>query len=178
MKKKIVFFVVIVTLLLGSSFVLAAPSLPASQEAVVSSNLQAVPISAPDSPALREAAVDRYFQAIPIQTMLDDILGNITNIVPEGERKQVMDLIQKVLNKDMLEKIARKGMVKTFTAEEIDSMTKFYSSPTGRSILKKTGVYMQEIMPELEGEIVKSISNNPDALNTSNTGTPPSKPAN
>ncbi|MCL2760740.1 MAG: DUF2059 domain-containing protein [Desulfuromonadales bacterium] len=211
MKKGIIFITMAVVLLLGSSFAFAAPDFQTSQDAAVNSHLQALPIQpiqAPDSPALREAAVDRYFQAVPVQSVIDDILPNMTKALqtvipslipsdtPEEQRKQLMDLLPKVMNtvlnkvmkKDMLEKITREGLVKTFTAEEIDSMAKFYSSPAGKSIMGKLGIYMrqttektiiylQEIMPQLESEIIKSIEENLKADNAPKAGDTPSKPA-
>jgi hypothetical protein len=208
MKKGIIFVTMAAVLLLGSSFAFAAPDPQASQQAAINTRIQAVPVPAPDSPVLREAAADRYFQAMPMQSMLDDILPSMTKIMqslapsllpsdmPEKQKKQVMDLIpkltskvmNKVFDKDVLEKITREAMVKTCTAEAIDTITKFYTSPSGQKKQKKmkiymnetteqTVIYMRKILPELESELIKDIEESLKADDTSCADDSPSKPA-
>ncbi|MCL2760742.1 MAG: hypothetical protein FWD70_03735 [Desulfuromonadales bacterium] len=150
MKKRISFFTAVVTLLLGSSFVFAAPQKPA-----VNSNLQAVPISATDSPALREAAADRYFQTIPIQSVMDDIQANI-NTLPEGARERAREIVAKALTKDVIEKIRKQNLVNTFTAEEIDAMTKFNLTPVGASVQQKMGTYLRGMQLDFQSAILKA----------------------
>jgi hypothetical protein len=49
-------------------------------------------------------------------------------------------------------------MIKRFTLAEIDALSKFYGSPEGKSIIKKFGSYMADMMPVIQSETMKAIS--------------------
>jgi Uncharacterized protein conserved in bacteria (DUF2059) len=59
---------------------------------------------------------------------------------------------------DEIEKIARRAMLKTFTAQELNALADFYSSPHGASTMKKFGVYMGDVMPSLMQEIQRAVT--------------------
>jgi hypothetical protein len=50
----------------------------------------------------------------------------------------------------------RGALIKWFTADEALAMAEFYASPTGKSITKKMGDYMAELMPTMQTELMKA----------------------
>jgi len=58
---------------------------------------------------------------------------------------------------DVLERIARESMVKTFTTDELNALANFYGSQHGASAMKKFGVYMGQVMPAIQQEIQRAI---------------------
>jgi hypothetical protein len=46
-------------------------------------------------------------------------------------------------------------MQKNFTADELRALTDFYGSSAGKSALKKLNLYKMELMPALQGEMMK-----------------------
>ena len=48
--------------------------------------------------------------------------------------------------------------MKHFTVNELKAMTAFYSTPEGKSIRPKLGVYMADIMPQISKEVVDALT--------------------
>lgn len=108
---------------------------------------------ADDDAAARAAAADRYFAAVPMKSMLDDIVQELSMQVPPERRDAFVAGMQGSLRADRLEQIARDAVISTFTAEEINGLAQFYESGVGKSVLRKFGVYMGQIMPAIQQEV-------------------------
>jgi hypothetical protein len=50
----------------------------------------------------------------------------------------------------------QQALVKTFTAEELQAMSDFYSTSVGKSISQKLGYYMSNMMPALQLEMTRA----------------------
>ncbi len=49
------------------------------------------------------------------------------------------------------------AMTATFTVEEIEALTQFYSTPEGRSVMEKMSTYMAEVQPVIMKEVRRSM---------------------
>jgi hypothetical protein len=112
----------------------------------------------PDNPENRTALANRYLEAMPTKIMLRGIARREVQRFPEKERKPFMEImespgIEKETNRIMLD-----GLVKTFTAGELNAMVTFYSSPDGQSSLKKFGPFMATVMPQIEEKVKKDLA--------------------
>jgi hypothetical protein len=104
--------------------------------------------SAQDSIASRQAAADRYFKVAPMSKMLDDMFTNMVKKIPEDKE---------AIRVDVVERVARESMVKTFTTDEIIVLADFFGSQHGASAMKKYGTYMEETIFTLLQEIQRAI---------------------
>jgi hypothetical protein len=112
---------------------------------------------AQDNAASREAAADRYLKVVPMSKMLDDTFTEISKQVPEDQRVQFLAQMKAIVRVDVLDRIARESMVKTFTTDELNALANFYGSQHGASAMEKFGVYMGQVMPAIQQEIQSAI---------------------
>jgi len=112
---------------------------------------------AQDNAASREAAADRYLKVGAVSKMLDNISTTISKQVPEAQRVQFLAQMKAILRVDVLERIMRESMVKTFTTDEIEALTNFYESQHGASAMEKFGVYMGQVIPAIQQEVQSAI---------------------
>lgn len=88
--------------------------------------------------------------------MLDDSFAELAKQLPEQKRARFVADMKRVVRADALERIAFESMVRVFTADELNALADFYGSQSGRSAMQKFGVYMGQIMPELEAELKRA----------------------
>lgn len=112
---------------------------------------------AQDSVADREAAADRYLRIVPTAQMLDDAFSQLSKQVPDDQRAQCLQRMRAAVQPEVLDKIARTTMVKTFTADELNALADFYGSKHGMSAMKKFGIYMGQVMPVVQAEIQRGL---------------------
>jgi len=108
-----------------------------------------------DTPEARRDAVRRHVAAVPIEGMVEDMINSLAAQVPEARRQEFVGLMRKMVAPDTLRAMTLDTMPKYFTVAEIEAMTTFYSSPEGKSIMTKTGPYVGELMPRVQGESSK-----------------------
>jgi hypothetical protein len=111
-----------------------------------------------DTPANRSEEAERYIAATPPQELFADIAVNMAKAMPEGQRKQFIDLMTKNLDIAAVTDAMKESMVKTFTADELKALADFYNSPVGKSAMKKMGPYMADLMPVMQTEIQKAMT--------------------
>jgi hypothetical protein len=109
-----------------------------------------------DTPDNRLSEAERYLMATPPQEMFADMAEQMAKNLPESERESFKALMTRHLDVPGLTKAMKEAMVKHFTAEELKALADFYGSAVGKSAMKKFGVYMAELMPTIQGEIVKA----------------------
>ncbi len=128
--------------------------------AVLVLSLAALPMGAQsvlDTPANRLAAAQRYLKAVPPADMVSETVDQVALQVPEGRRVDFKRALAKVVSSERIEKITLDAVVKHFTVREIDALTAFYASPEGKSITKKFGAYLADVMPALQEELKKAV---------------------
>lgn len=108
-----------------------------------------------DTPENRLREANRYLQATPPREMFADVAEQVAKNAPPEERTAIRDAFTKHLDVDALTRAMSDAMVKHFTADELAALADFYGSPVGKSAMKKFGVYMAEVMPALQGEMIK-----------------------
>lgn len=111
-----------------------------------------------DTPASRNEQVDRYLKAVPVREMFADMGDQMAKNLPENQRQVFKDTLTKHLDVPAVEKAIKEAMVRHFTAEEIKALTDFYSSPVGKSAMKKLGAYSADIMPTIQKEVMKAAA--------------------
>jgi hypothetical protein len=112
---------------------------------------------ADDTPAARREAAMRYLAAVPVESMLDDMTNGIAQQVQPDRREEFVTLMKKLTPVDRLKALTLEGVARHFTVTEIDALTRFYGSPEGKSIMKKFGPYMGELMPQIQAEVLRAL---------------------
>ena len=110
-----------------------------------------------DTPANRAKEADRYLAAVPPSEMLNTMMSSISKSLPEGQRDQVMKMITDYLDINALTAAMKASMVKTFTTDELHAQADYYSSPLGKSIVKKMGPYMADVTTVVQGQMQTAI---------------------
>ncbi|MBN7769297.1 DUF2059 domain-containing protein [Marinobacter daepoensis] len=106
----------------------------------------------------KKAAAERYLAATPMSDMLSDMAGNMAMQIPEAERDDFIRLMTTEVDVSKLESAALDAMVKTFTLEELNALADFYGSDVGKSAMGKFGTYMAMVMPAIQREIMRAVS--------------------
>lgn len=115
-------------------------------------------VTAQDSPELRAKAADRYLKSVPISAMLEDAFTSLAQQMPVDQREKFLKDIRSIVRVEFLETVSKEKMVKVFTAEELNAIATFYESKEGASAMKKFGVYMAEIMPVMQKEMMQAMA--------------------
>jgi len=102
-----------------------------------------------DTTQNRIAEANRFLSAMPPKDMLNDFVQQMSAQMPVKKRQLFADIMTKHLDLNKFTLIVRGAMVKNFTAEELQALANFYSSPIGRSAMKKFGKYMVDAMPHV-----------------------------
>ncbi len=84
-----------------------------------------------DTPENRNAAVERYLTAVPPENLVADSIQQVSLQVPEPRREEFIRMMQELVRPAEIRRISREVMVKHFTAQELDALAKFFSSPEG-----------------------------------------------
>lgn len=104
----------------------------------------------------REMQAERYLQANPPQDIFQSIAEQNQHMIPTQERQEFVDMLTKHLDMEALNNEMRSSLVKRFTAEEIAVLADFYSMPAAKSAMNKMGLYMSDIMPVVQTEMLKA----------------------
>jgi hypothetical protein len=111
----------------------------------------------PDTLEARQQAVRRHLAAVPIEGMLDDMINTLAGQIPEARRPEFIALMKKMVGPDTVRAMTMEAMPRHFTVAEIEAMTTFYGSPEGKSIMKKFGPYMGDLMPRVQAEVLRAL---------------------
>ena len=106
-----------------------------------------------DTPQNREREVARYLKATPPEDMMADTSKKLAATLPPERRDAFVKMMTKHLDMAKVTAAIRDGMLKSFTADELQALADFYSSPVAKSAMAKMGSYMAEVMPVVMKEI-------------------------
>ena len=109
-----------------------------------------------DTPENRTKEADAYLQAVPTRELVDSMTEKVASTVPEAQRDLFKSMMTKHLDLSALVAAEKEALIKVFTAGEIESMKNFYGSAEGKSVLKKMSLYMGEIMPAIQSQLMKA----------------------
>lgn len=111
----------------------------------------------PDTKENRTAAAKRYLKAVPPDEMLAHTIDLVAAQLPPERQEEFKAALRKVLKSERLEELTLNAVVKHFTVQEINALSAFYSSREGRSITRKFGAYMSDVMPALQDELEQAM---------------------
>jgi hypothetical protein len=114
-------------------------------------------LAADDTPQTRLVQADRYLAATPPTELFAEMAENIAKNVPPEKRQALKDMLTKNLDIAALTKAMRDALVKDFTTEELKALADFYGSPVGKGAMKKFGIYMADVMPSIQSEVMKAM---------------------
>jgi len=109
-----------------------------------------------DTKADRRQAVKEYLQVQPVEKMIRDVVEKTTARMP-GKKKEMTRAMMDEIRYDTLRTAMIDAMAATFTVEEIEALTKFYSTPEGRSVMEKMSTYMAKLQPVMMKEVRRSM---------------------
>jgi hypothetical protein len=115
---------------------------------------------AADTPSNRRQAAERYLQVVPPADLMKDGAEKLAESLPEAARDDFIRSMTRDLDIARLSDAMMQSMVKHFTVAEIDALTQFYGSLEGRSVMKKFGLYMADVMPVMQAEIERVVQEN------------------
>jgi hypothetical protein len=118
---------------------------------------RSTPSAQPDTPANRRAAAQRYLKAVPAEELVAGTIEQVAAQLPEERRESFKAALRKVINVGQIENITLEAVAKHFTVNEIHALTAFYSSPEGRSISRKFGAYLADVMPAIQKELEEAL---------------------
>ena len=104
----------------------------------------------------RVKQADRYMNAVPIQDLVNDMVENMSARMPEQQRKAFRSSMLEHLDIELISRVTKDSLIKHFTAEELKALADFYGSDVGKSVTKKFGIYMAEVMPVIQQESMKA----------------------
>jgi len=111
-----------------------------------------------DTPENRSKQADRYMATSSTKDMIQDFVDKMELQLPVERRQGFKDFMTKHFDFARIDSAVRNATIKVFTADEIKALADFYGSPEGKSAMKKFGAYMAEVMPFVESEMARAIS--------------------
>lgn len=111
-----------------------------------------------DTVSNRETAAGHYLQVASLTDLMADVSEKTAVIVPEAQRERFKAALTKELDIPTLTAAMRSSLVRIFTADELEAMAQFYGSPAGKSILRKFGTYMADVMPTIQTEVIRAAN--------------------
>ena len=110
----------------------------------------------------KEAA--RYLKALPPAEFVGDMIFNMAQGLPANQRKEFIDKMTQNFDFDAVGKVTMDSLVRHLTTAELAAMAAFYSSPVGKSAMKKINVCMVEMSPHVELELQKAFLKTSQAI--------------
>ncbi len=106
-----------------------------------------------DTPQNRELEANRYLQAVPPDASMSDLLLRMAVKLPPAQREAFVKVMKGRLDMKHAGDVMRDGLVKIFTAGELQALADFYGSAAGKAAMAKMGTYMAEVMPPLMQDV-------------------------
>lgn len=116
-----------------------------------------VPAAVPDTPSNRLAAAKRYMKIVPPEELVAATIEQVASQLPPARQEPFKAALRKVIKVERIEEITLQAVAKHFTVKEINALAAFYSSPEGRSISRKFGAYMADVMPAIQQELEEAM---------------------
>lgn len=119
-------------------------------------SLVSINATAGDTLKARHDAALRYMEAVSISKLLDETLVELAKQLPEDRREYIIIETKKLVNVPLLKKSMLEGLVKVYTAEEMNALADFYGSDVGKRVMAKYSMFVVEVMPIIQQEIIRS----------------------
>ncbi|MBL68550.1 MAG: hypothetical protein CMO74_15235 [Verrucomicrobiales bacterium] len=119
-----------------------------------------------DSKGLRQKEAARYLKALPPEEFVGDMIFTMAQNFPAGQRKEFIDNMTRHLDFKAVEEATLDSLVRHLTAKELSALADFYSTPVGKSAMKKIGVCMKEMGPHIQLELQKAFLKTSQSIGT------------
>ncbi|WIO74057.1 DUF2059 domain-containing protein [Porticoccaceae bacterium LTM1] len=110
-----------------------------------------------DSKENRIQQAERYMATMPPEELMQDMAKNVAMNFPPDQREEFRELLLKHVNINTLSDAMKVAMVNAFTADELAALADFYAKPIAKSAMQKFGVYMAEVMPVVQAEVLRAV---------------------
>jgi len=119
--------------------------------------LFALPVQAlEDTPENRRIEAERYVVASDTKQMMSSMADGLAmNMKPE-DRDGFRQMMTEFVNIDVINNASIESMIKHFTIAELSALADFYDLPVAKTAMLKMGVYMAEVMPVIQAEILRA----------------------
>ena len=114
--------------------------------------------SLPDNQENRLVVAKRFLEIMPPKEMLHGMATRVVQNLPEKDRKAFLEVMGSKNMEEASNRIMLNALVKNFTVGELNAMVAFYGSPEGQSAYKKFASYMGEMMPQIQQEVKKEMT--------------------
>jgi hypothetical protein len=118
---------------------------------------QEVKKSAQDTREKRLRLAERMHEIWSTRERINDALESMAQRYPESERDSFMNAMQLAIDYGKVEEASIDAMVKTYTAQELQSMVDYYGSQAGQSAEAKRSIYRDRIQPVIQKMIDKAL---------------------
>jgi len=102
--------------------------------------------------------VDSQFQGMMNQAIQEGLQGKVPTArqqeAIDGMKRRMTGLLQEEMAWERLEPFYLRLYRESFTEEEVSGMVAFYETPTGRAVVRKMPVLMQNTMAEMQRRIL------------------------
>jgi hypothetical protein len=89
---------------------------------------------------------------------MKDTAAKVGETMPDSVRQSFVRAMTDDLDLEPVKDAMVSSMVKHFTVGEINALTAFYGSAEGKSVMKKFGLYMADVMPVVQAETNKALA--------------------
>ena len=113
---------------------------------------------AEDDLGARIAAAERYANSVDFDQWFDEIVGAELANLDGRQRSQALRQLKQELSPQTIRNIVVNAMVQVMTAAELNALADFYSTPLGRSALRKVPQAYNAMSSALEIEVVRAIA--------------------
>jgi hypothetical protein len=111
-----------------------------------------------DTPENRRHAAEEYLRVVPPADLMKDTAAKVGETIPDSVRQSVVRAMTEDIDVERLKDAMVNSMVKHFTVGEINALTAFYGSAEGKSVMKKFGLYMADVMPVVQAETNRAMA--------------------
>ena len=110
-----------------------------------------------DTPENRASQAERLLASNPPTEMMSDMADNVAMNLPPEDRQEFRRLMTEFVDVEVLAAAMRQSMIRTYSADELAALADFYESQHGKAAIKKMGIYMAEVLPVVEAEVLRAI---------------------
>jgi hypothetical protein len=111
-----------------------------------------------DTPENRRHAAEEYLRVVPPEDLMRDTAAKVGETMPASVRQSFVQAMTEDIDVAQLKDAIVKSMVRHFTVGEINALTAFYGSAEGKSVMKKFGLYMADVMPVIQAETNRAMA--------------------
>jgi hypothetical protein len=111
-----------------------------------------------DTPENRRQAAEAYLRIVPPEDLVRDAAEKVAESLPEAQRTSFMTAMTEDLDWNRLNAAMVDSMVNRFSLAEIEALAKFYGSAEGKSVMKKFGLYLADVMPVVQEAAGKAFA--------------------